>query len=324
MIKIGLDNIWCEIAEHTRGQKPLVVVSQKVDKLYQPRFEHKFVLKDGEKEKNFKTLEKVLDAASAAKLSRKDVIVAIGGGVAGDIAGFAAATYMRGIDVVQVPTTLLAMVDSSVGGKTAINTRFGKNLVGAFHQPKTVLIDLNFLRTLDERQYKTGLAEVVKYAFIEKNIDAEGDFMGFLWENADKINARDEEILKRIIKICISLKSAVVEQDEKESGLRRILNFGHTYGHAVEKQTNYKYTHGEAVVAGMRYAFSLALEKNLVSASYAQYANDLMDKFNFPTIPALPQDKMQHHMQGDKKAAGGAVTFILPTAYAQVDAFEMK
>jgi 3-dehydroquinate synthase len=310
--------IWDEIGD----RKVLAVVSHKVNKLYSPPFEHKFILKDGEAQKNFKNLERILDAASEAGLSRKDAIVAVGGGVVGDIAGFAAAVYMRGIDVIQVPTTLLACIDSSVGGKTAINTRHGKNLVGAFHQPKAVLVDTEFLKTLDERQFKTGLAEVVKYAFIERSIQ-DGDFAQYLNENADKILARDPETLQYVIDTCINLKSVVVAQDEKESGLRRILNFGHTYGHAVEKQTRYKYTHGEAVVAGMKYAFALALEKRLIDADYAQFADNLINKFSFREVPSLPQNKMQQHMLGDKKASNGVITFILPIGYAQVDAFEM-
>jgi 3-dehydroquinate synthase len=333
MIKIGVENIWEEIAVQTARQKVLAVVSERVNKLYNPQFEHKFVLKDGEDQKNFKNWEKILDAALKAGLSRKDAIVAVGGGVTGDIAGFAAATYMRGIDIIQVPTTLLACVDSSVGGKTAVNTRHGKNLAGAFHQPKAVLTDVKFLQTLDQRQFKTGLAEVVKYAFIEKTCGAGvndwgienkyGSLANFLSKNIDKILRREPETMTQLIGICVNIKAAVVQRDEKESGLRRVLNFGHTYGHAIEKETRYKkFTHGECVAEGMRFAFKLALERGLIDEEYARFAFDLMAEFNFREIPKFPPQRMFKHMQGDKKASGGQITFVLPVGYGEVAAVE--
>lgn len=224
----------------------LIVISAKVEKLYKEQLNfpdnHKFVLKDGEKEKNFKNYRKIIEKALKLGLKRSDVIVAIGGGVVGDITGFVASTYMRGINFVQVPTTLLACVDSSVGGKTAIDTAFGKNLVGTFYQPKVVYINPRFLKTLDERQFKTGLGEVVKYSFIEKSclLEEEVNLTNFLSEKFKEILDRDEKTLSKLIEICIKLKKSVVEKDEKESNLRKILNFGHTYGHAIEKITNYK------------------------------------------------------------------------------------
>jgi len=317
-----------KIHNYTRGTKILVVISEKVNKLYGKKlgFEkaEKFILKDGEKQKNFKNYQRILKKAFEMRLTRKDTIVAIGGGVTGDIAGFAASTYMRGIDYIQVPTTLLACVDSSVGGKTGIDTSFGKNLLGSFYQPKAVLINTNFLDTLDERQFKTGLGEVVKYTFIEKSCKCNEDLnlTNFLNENSEKILNKNPQTLEKLIEICIKLKVSVVQQDEKEGNLRKILNFGHTYGHAVEKITNYKkYTHGEAVVKGMEFAFNLAVKKNLIDINYKYFADDMIKKFNFRKIPDYPPEKMIKIMKLDKKADFEKITFILPVNYSEVDEF---
>lgn len=313
-----------------KNRKYLAVISEKVDKLYGKALGipqgNKFILKDGEKEKNFKNLEKILNHALKMKLTRKDVFIAIGGGVVGDITGFASATYMRGIDFIQVPTTLLACVDSSVGGKTAIDTKFGKNLVGAFYQPKAVFINPKFLKTLDDRQFKTGMGEVVKYSFIEKSCKCDEDLnlTNFLTEKVEQILERKEKTLAQLIEICVKLKISVVEKDEKESNLRRILNFGHTYGHAVERITKYKkYTHGEAVVEGMKFAFNLALKKNLIDKNYKFLAEDIIKKYNFREIPKFNVNKMIELMQLDKKATTNSIVFILPTDYSTVDAFEI-
>ena len=314
-----------------QDRKYIAVISEKVEKLYGTQLnipeENKFILKDGEKEKNFKNYKKILEKALKMKLTRKDAMVAIGGGVAGDITGFAASTYMRGIDFIQVPTTLLSCVDSSVGGKTGIDTGFGKNLIGSFYQPKIVFINPKFLKTLDERQFKTGMGEVVKYSFIEKSCkcDEELNLTNFLSEKSEQILARDEKILSKLIEICIKLKISVVEKDEKESGLRRILNFGHTYGHAVEKITKYKkFTHGEAIVEGMKFAFKLAVKRNLIDKNYMFLAEDIIKKYNFREIPQFNIDKMITLMQMDKKALSDKIVFILPTDYSTVDAFELK
>lgn len=314
-----------------QDRKYIAVISEKVEKLYGTQLnipeENKFILKDGEKEKNFKNYKKILEKALKMKLTRKDAMVAIGGGVAGDITGFAASTYMRGIDFIQVPTTLLSCVDSSVGGKTGIDTGFGKNLIGSFYQPKIVFINPKFLKTLDERQFKTGMGEVVKYSFIEKSCkcDEELNLTNFLSEKSEQILARDEKILSKLIEICIKLKISVVEKDEKESGLRRILNFGHTYGHAVEKITKYKkFTHGEAIIEGMKFAFKLAVKRNLIDKNYMFLAEDVIKKYNFREIPQFNIDKMITLMQMDKKALSDKIVFILPTDYSTVDAFELK
>lgn len=319
-----------KILSFVKGKKFLVVISKHVDKLYGDALgfskEEKFILKDGEKEKNFRNYKKILERALKMRLTRNDAIIAIGGGVAGDLAGFAASSYMRGIDFIQVPTTLLACVDSSVGGKTGIDTKYGKNLVGAFYQPKAVLINTNFLKTLDIRQLKTGLGEVVKYSFIEKSCktDEELSLTNFLTENSQKILERDNLTMSNLIQICIKLKTSVVEKDEKESGIRRILNFGHTYGHAVEKITKYKkFTHGEAIVEGMKFAFNLAVKKNLIDKNYKFFADDVIKKFEFKEIPPYPMKKMVNLMKMDKKATSEKIIFILPTDYSTVEAFEL-
>lgn len=323
----SIESLETSIFSHTKANKILIVISERVNKLYGKRLNFsnciKFVLKDGEEQKNFKNYKRILNFALRNKLERKDAIIAIGGGVIGDIAGFAAATYLRGIDFIQVPTTLLACVDSSVGGKVAINTCFGKNLIGAFYQPKAVFCNLNFLKTLDERQFKTGLAEVIKYAFIEKSCSTEFHYnlFDFLKENADKILSRDEETLTKIIEICLNLKSEVVSQDEKEKGLRQILNFGHTYGHAIEKITNYKkYTHGEAVAIGMILAINLAFNKNLMTQEYKDEAIALINKYELvKKIPKFNTKKLVSLMLSDKKVEDGKIKFILPSSKAYVD-----
>ena len=217
-----ISNLKKELDNITQNQKRLIVISEKVYKLYNKElnFDKKelFILKDGEDKKTIKTFEKIINKAIKLKLSRKDIIIAIGGGVAGDMAGFAAASYMRGIEFIQVPTTLLACVDSSVGGKTAIDMPSSKNYVGAFYQPKAVYINLNFLKTLDEKQYKSGFGEILKYAFIEKNCIREEFYNLFeiLKNHVSDYEKRDDEFLHKIIKICLELKSSVVIQDEKE------------------------------------------------------------------------------------------------------------
>ena len=326
----SIENLKAKILMTLDGRRFLVVISERVEKLYGKalRFNNaeKFVLKDGEKEKNLSNYKKILDKALKMNLTRKDAIIAIGGGVVGDIAGFVAATYMRGIDFIQVPTTLLSCVDSSVGGKVAVNSRYGKNLVGSFYQPKAVYINLNFLQTLDERQYKSGLGEVVKYIFIEKSCNCREDFQlsNFITSNAIKILERDFNILEKLIAMCIILKISVVEQDEKESGLRKILNFGHTYGHAVENIKKYKkYTHGEAVIKGIRFAFNLAKTKGLIDETYLYIADDILNKFNFKNVEALPQEKIIKAMKMDKKADNGKINFILPVDYAVVKEFSL-
>ena len=314
------------IEQYTKAKKVLVVTNEKVEQLYgkdlQIKNSIRLVLKDGEEYKNFETYKKILDTAVENKLQRTDCIVAFGGGVTGDAAGFAASTYMRGIDFVQIPTTLLAQVDSSVGGKVAINHEHGKNLIGAFYQPKIVIADTSVLKTLDLRQLKTGLAEVLKYAFIEKSCAAPLNyrFFDFLKQNRQEIFGLNPFIISKMIKICCELKASVVSKDETEKGLRTVLNFGHTFAHAIENLTNYTlYTHGEAVAIGMKMAFRLAKLKNNIDTEYCEEALKLIDDYEIaPDFVDLDKDSFYEEMFLDKKAQNGKLRFVLPDGICSV------
>ena len=319
-----------EVLAYTKTQKRLFVVSQKVYKLYKTELNlcdcEVLVLKDGEKEKNFKNYIKILETAEKMGLTRKDVMIALGGGVVGDITGFAAATYMRGIDYIQVPTTLLSMVDSSVGGKTAIDMAGIKNIVGAFYQPKRVFININFLKTLDKRQFMSGIGEVIKYAFIEDNCGYKHSlfFFEYLTLCCEKLLEQEPMTLMRVIEYCLHLKIAVVEQDEKESGLRKVPNLGHTYGHALEALGKYKkMLHGEAVVQGILFVFNYAYAQGLITYSYYRLAIELLSKYGFKTIKTKYQPaEIVELMKHDKKAEQDKITFIVPCEKKKVR--EMK
>jgi 3-dehydroquinate synthase len=323
---VGFEAFMRDIDSYTQGKKRLIVISKKVYKLYSKLLkldmDELLIFPDGEKEKNYKNYIKILEYALKRGLTRKDVIIALGGGVVGDIAGFAASTYMRGIDFIQVPTTLLSAVDSSVGGKTAIDLKDAKNIAGTFYQPKKVFININFLKTLDKRQFLSGMGEVLKYAYIEDscNLDVKLFLFEFLTLGVEKILSKEPITLIRLIEYCLKLKIAVVNQDEKEGGLRKILNFGHTYAHALETITKYrKYTHGEAVVYGMFFIFDWAYKNGLITYSYYKLSVELLEKYGFsPLKTSYPIDKIVEIMKKDKKAANGKVTFIVPTEKKQV------
>ena len=308
------------VKQCSNAKKFLIVTNETIAKLYQNALNISnstlLILKDGEEYKNFETLKKIIDTCVENRLERQDCIIAFGGGVIGDMSGFAAASYMRGIDFIQIPTTLLAQVDSSVGGKVAINHEHGKNLIGAFYQPKTVIIDTNVLKTLDLRQLKTGLAEVLKYAFIEKTCGYEKFFnlYEFLEENRQKIFALEPDITAELIYMCCSLKACVVNKDETEKGLRAILNLGHTFAHAIENLTNYRiYTHGEAVAAGMKKAFKLSLLEGLISKDYYEKSARLIDEYEItPQMPDFDIESFYNEMFLDKKAQDGKIRFVLP------------
>ena len=323
-----LEKAYEYILKYTRAKKFLVVTNDKIFNLYGEYLRNDnsefIVLPDGEVYKSMEYLNKILDKALEIRLERKDAIIALGGGVIGDMAGFAAAIYQRGIDFIQIPTTLLAQVDSSVGGKVAVNHKLGKNMLGAFYQPKLVLSDTNVLKTLDERQFKTGLSEVIKYAFIEKTCNAEENynFYEFLKENKEKICKRDTKALKELITICCKLKSAVVNQDEKEKGLRAILNFGHTYAHAIENITNYeKYTHGEAVSIGMKLIFDLALSLGKISEEYYKDAIYLIKEYDLVTSLDFTPDKEKFYeaMKSDKKVSNQSIVFVMTKNRKEVE-----
>jgi len=266
---------------------------------------HVVTVPDGEQYKTLETVEHILNECFEQKLDRKSLLIAFGGGVIGDMTGFTASLYQRGIDFVQIPTTLLSQVDASVGGKTGVNNKYGKNLIGAFYQPKAVYIDTAFLKTLPKREFAAGFAEIVKMAVM-----FDRDYFDFL-KNAD---LSDEAQLKETIKRSVELKAWVVNQDEKEAGIRAVLNYGHTFGHVVENETNYTtYLHGEAVAIGMVMANALAVKLGLMSEAQAQEVKALLQMQDLPTDYTISDiDDFYEHFFLDKKSANNSIKFILP------------
>ncbi|MDE1997357.1 MAG: 3-dehydroquinate synthase [Burkholderiales bacterium] len=301
-----------------KSSTALIVTNTTVGPLYTAQLKqalaahHKTVLDvelpDGEAYKDWPALNQVFTKLLESACDRKTVLYALGGGVVGDMTGFAAACYMRGVPFVQVPTTLLAQVDSSVGGKTAINHPAGKNMIGAFYQPQRVICDLNTLSTLPQRELLAGIAEVIKYGPI-----ADADFLTWLEANLDALLARDLDALTHAIKRSCEIKAWVVGQDEKESGLRAILNFGHTFGHAIEAGLGYgEWLHGEAVGCGMVMAADLSARMGLISVQDFERIKRLVERAGLPTIgPDLGADRYIELMQVDKKAEAGEIRFVL-------------
>lgn len=260
---------------------------------------------DGEGYKTLQTVENILNECFEHKLDRKSLLIAFGGGVIGDMTGFTASLYQRGIDFIQIPTTLLSQVDASVGGKTGVNNKYGKNLIGAFYQPKAVYIDPAFLKTLPPREFAAGVAEVVKMAVMFNK-----DFFTYL-QTADLANI---ETIKEMIRRSVELKAWVVNQDEKEAGIRAVLNYGHTFGHVVENETKYTtYLHGEAVAIGMVMANALAVELGLLTQEEADKVKVLLENASLPTEYVIKDvDDFYEHFFLDKKSAKGRIKFILP------------
>lgn len=313
---------------HKLGRKALLVSNPQLFKHYGDRTlaslqsagftAQALLLPAGERYKTLASIQKIYDAALAQHLERSSVMVALGGGVIGDMTGFAAATWLRGIPVIQVPTSLLAMVDASIGGKTGVNHPQGKNLIGAFHQPRLVLIDPTVLKTLPSREFRAGMAEVIKY--------------GVIWDVAlfealeasprlDQQRYCPDTLLEQILQQSCQAKAHVVSQDEKEVGLRAILNYGHTIGHVVESLTGYRrVNHGEAVAIGMEAAGRIALEIGLWDEASHQRQRALLHKTGLPTqLPSdLDVDAMVAALQTDKKVRDGKVRFILPQAIGKV------
>lgn len=275
------------------------------------------LLPAGERYKTPTTLQKIYDAALAHHLERSSTIVALGGGIVGDMAGFAAATWLRGIAFVQVPTSLLAMVDAAIGGKTGVNHPQGKNLIGAFHQPRLVLIDPQVLSTLPPREFRAGMAEVIKYGVIW---DAELFNQLEAAKRLDQLRYIPDALQQEILTRSCQAKAHVVSKDEKEAGLRAILNYGHTIGHAVESLTGYRLVnHGEAVAIGMVAAGQIAVELGLWDQSSADRQHQLIQKAGLPTqLPELEIDKVVTALQTDKKVLSGKVRFVLPTQIGHV------
>ncbi len=266
------------------------------------------ILPDGEQHKTLQTAARVIDELVGRKLNRDGVVLALGGGVVGDIAGFAAACYQRGIGCVQLPTTLLAQVDSSVGGKTGVNHSGGKNLIGAFHQPLAVIADTDTLSTLPDRELSAGLAEVIKYGCI-----ADPRFLDWLDSNMEKLRERDEEALSYAILRSCEIKAAIVHEDEREQGRRAILNFGHTFGHAIEAATDFeRYLHGEAVALGMLMAADFSRELGLIDAPAKERIGGLLRRAGLPTeTPKVGAARALALMRMDKKVLSGKLRLVL-------------
>ena len=287
---------------------PLYAAS--LERAIAPRFREVRVLAlpDGEVHKNWQTLNLIFDALREAGSDRQTVLFALGGGVVGDMTGFAAASYMRGVPFVQVPTTLLAQVDSSVGGKTAINHPLGKNMIGAFYQPQLVLCDLGTLATLPPREFSAGLAEVIKYGPIHDMA-----FLDWIELHVDALVARDPVALAYAVRRSCEIKALVVGQDEREAGLRAILNFGHTFGHAIESGLGYgEWLHGEAVGCGMVMAAHLSQRLGGIDTAFVQRLTRLIERAGLPVVgPALGAERYLDLMRIDKKSEGGEIRFVV-------------
>lgn len=306
------------IARHLPQRKAVIVTNTVVAPLYlealrsslaQQQVEvQSIVLPDGEAHKDWRTLNQVFDALLTHRAERKTTLIALGGGVIGDMTGFAAAVFQRGAPFVQIPTTLLAQVDSSVGGKTAINHPLGKNMIGAFYQPRVVIADTDTLKTLPDRELSAGIAEVVKYGLI-----GDAPFFSWLESDMDRLVARDPAALTRAIEVACRNKAVVVASDEREEGVRALLNFGHTFGHAIESGLGYgKWLHGEAVAAGMVIAARVSRQLGLLDENTVQRASKLLQRARLPVLgPALGADRYLELMGHDKKVEGGKMRFIL-------------
>ncbi len=276
------------------------------------------LIADGEQHKNLDTASTIYTALIERQADRSCGLIALGGGVTGDIAGFAAATFLRGIPYIQIPTTLLAQVDSSVGGKTGVNHPLGKNLIGAFHQPHLVCIDPQTLSSLPEREYRSGLYEVIKYGLIRDR-----RFFEFLESSLDALLKRDPKVLQTVIRRCCEIKAEITSQDEREGGLRRILNLGHTFGHALEAATGYKHlTHGEAVGYGMKAAAALSARLGRLSQEHCHRAALLIDGLGERPSAPVPFADLYQSMQQDKKRSRGALRFVILEAIGEAAVVE--
>jgi 3-dehydroquinate synthase len=328
VIGAPIDDIGPRMGALGIGTKAVVVTNATVNGLYGQRVLKSLAgarfsampmeVPDGEQAKSLDWANAIYTALLINAFDRRSPLIALGGGVVGDLAGFAAATYMRGVPFVQVPTTLLAMVDSSVGGKTGVNHAMGKNMIGAFHQPRLVLIDLNVLTTLPREEFLSGMAEVIKYGVIWDR-----ELFAYLEQHRERILAQEPEALAHMICRSCEIKADVVGKDEREGGLRAILNYGHTVGHAVEMLENFTMRHGEAVAIGMVYAARLAHRSGLCDASVPEQVERIIAAYGLPTgLDALSKrptvTQLTDALMVDKKVEGGKVRFVLPKKIGEV------
>ena len=314
-------------APHIVGQKVMIVTNDTVAPLYLDALcstlsayqVETLVLPDGEAHKTLVSFERIMSALLEGRHGRDTTLIALGGGVIGDLVGFAAACYQRGVPFIQVPTTLLSQVDSSVGGKTAVNHPLGKNMIGAFYQPKAVIIDIDCLRTLPQRELAAGMAEVIKYGIIWDE-----EFFNWLELHTADIQALQPYALSKVILRCCAIKADVVSQDETENGVRALLNLGHTFGHAIEAEKGYgNWLHGEAVAVGSVQAAETSLRLSLLSQADVDRIKALLLAANLPvTAPAdMDFDDYLHHMLRDKKVKAGKLRLVLPVAIGRADLF---
>lgn len=317
-IEIGQGLLGSSWADKLSHQEILIVSDSNVAPLYLNKVQAQltgkrvetFVFEAGERSKTLAVVESIWQQLLQSRFSRKCLLIALGGGVVGDMTGYAAACYQRGVDFLQIPTTLLAQVDSSVGGKTGVNHPLGKNMIGAFHQPISVLIDTDTLETLPARQWGAGMAEVVKYGLL-----GDADFVSWLSKNAASISARDPEVVTDAIAHCCQMKADIVARDEREGGQRALLNLGHTFGHAIEAEQKYQgLLHGEAVAVGMCMAADLAARLGWDSQENADTTRNLLAQFELPTeAPSeMTADNFMAHMGLDKKVEAGKLRLVLP------------
>ncbi len=316
-----LERIGSDLAKKNIGNRYAIISDTNVTKLYGDKLldilknagvkAKLFPFPAGEQSKTLFTLEALASRLAHAGFDRQDAIIALGGGVTGDLAGFLASSYMRGIPFVQVPTSLLAQVDSSVGGKTGVDLPEGKNMVGAFYQPQAVYIDIDVLQTLPAEELKGGLAEVIKYGVIRDE-----SFFTFLEEYRRKIVKLDSEIIEKMIYTCCEIKADVVAADEREGGLRKILNYGHTIGHAVEGASDYQIIHGLAVAIGMVAASRLSVLRETLSGKESERIYSVISAYGMPvSVPSyLDRKLIKRYLKTDKKAVSGNVFYILPDA----------
>jgi 3-dehydroquinate synthase len=307
------------LAPFLKTKTVVVVTNDVVEPLYFPLLAEalkgcqvsKIIISDGEEFKNLQTFELVISQLLAMSAARDTTLIALGGGVVGDLTGFVAASFQRGMPFIQIPTTLLSQVDSSVGGKTAVNHPLGKNMIGAFYQPRAVFIDTNSLATLPKREFAAGMAEVIKYGVIY-----DADFFSWLEINQNAIKAKDTDTLQYMIARCCEIKAEIVAIDERESGLRALLNLGHTFGHAIEAEQGYgNWLHGEAVATGIVLASSVATKMDWLQTSEFRRIFELLTSFNLPTSApaAMDYDCFMRHMRHDKKVQAGKLNFVIPT-----------
>lgn len=312
--KNALGNITPELKKRKLNGRMLVIVdrnvllkhSEKIRSAFQENADY-FVLKPGEDSKSVEVLQQIYQFMVKKQYNRHSVVAAVGGGVTGDLAGFAAATYMRGLRFVQVPTTLLAAVDSSVGGKTGINFRGTKNIIGSFHQPSLVVTDLDFMSTLPEQEILCGFGEILKYAFLSGE-----DFFKRLKRDAGSVFAKDQLVIERLIQESVNIKKSVVLQDEMETGLRKILNLGHTFGHSFESVLNFGIKHGEAVIAGIICALRLSVIRNIMTEQTAEpLINFSLQYIRTRKLKDVNNARAYNIMLQDKKNSGGTIKFVL-------------